>query len=55
MSQSAIVVATTKVRVPQPAGFCAARLDDQFDVLDDFFRVRLRPQERAAVLRRLAA
>lgn len=28
--------------------------DDDFDALDDFFRKRLRPQERAAVMRRLA-
>ncbi len=28
--------------------------DDEFDQLDDFFRVRLQPQERAAILRRLA-
>ncbi len=29
--------------------------DDEFDRLDHFFRVRLQPQERAAILRRLAA
>ena len=29
--------------------------DAEFAELDDFYRLRLRPQERAAVLRRLAA
>ena len=29
--------------------------ETEFDALDDFYRVRLRPQERVAVLRRLAA
>jgi hypothetical protein len=29
--------------------------DSEFAELDDFYRLRLRPQDRAAVLRRLAA
>lgn len=29
--------------------------DAEFDEIDDFFRNRLRPTERAAILRRLAA
>ncbi len=29
--------------------------DDEFKQLDDFYRNRLRPHERTAVLRRLAA